>query len=105
MDVDAILCLFVCADVGPHGHEVELVRVLARQGPVRPLRVGERRKREDVEERPVGDERVARRHRFDDPGARPSHAPPAEAGGDFEDIHRCLEVVLQEVLKGRWSCI
>jgi hypothetical protein len=35
MDVDAILCLFVCADVGPRGHEVEWVRVSTRQGPVR----------------------------------------------------------------------
>jgi hypothetical protein len=45
MDVDAILCLFVCVDVGPHRCEVEWVRALARQGPVRPLqgelRVGE----------------------------------------------------------------
>jgi hypothetical protein len=66
MDVDAILCLFVCADVGPRGREVEWVRASAHQGPVRPPwgepRVGERRRREDVEVRPAGEERVARRH-------------------------------------------
>jgi hypothetical protein len=87
MDVDAILCLFVCADVGPRGREVELVRALACQGPVRPprgdSRAGERRRREDVEVKPAGDEREARRCRFDDPGAGPSHAPLAKAGGDF----------------------
>jgi hypothetical protein len=38
MDVDAIICLFVCAYVGPRRHEVELVRASARQGPVRPPR-------------------------------------------------------------------
>jgi hypothetical protein len=46
MDVDVILCLFVCADVGPRRREVELVRAPAHQEPVRPLqgepRVGER---------------------------------------------------------------
>jgi hypothetical protein len=38
MDVDAIFCLFVCVDVGLRGHEVELMRVPSRQGPVRPPR-------------------------------------------------------------------
>jgi hypothetical protein len=48
---------------------------------------------------------VARAHHFDDPGTGPSHAPPAEAGGDFEDIHHHLEAVLQGVPKGMWLCI
>jgi hypothetical protein len=39
-------------------------------------------------------ERVARRCRFDDPSAGPSHAPPAGARVDFEDICRRLEAVL-----------
>jgi hypothetical protein len=98
MDVDFILGLFVCAYVGPRGCDVELVRASARPGPVRPprgeLRVGERRRREDVEARPTGDERAARRCHFDDPGVGPSHAPPAEAGGEFEDIRHRLEAVL-----------
>jgi hypothetical protein len=55
--------------------------------------------------RPTDDERVARRHHFDDPGAGPSHAPPTEARGEFEDIRRHLEVVLQGVPKGMWSWI
>jgi hypothetical protein len=46
MDDDSILFLFVCADVGPRGREVELVRSLVHQGMVRPprgeLRAGER---------------------------------------------------------------
>jgi hypothetical protein len=44
--------------------------------------------------RPADDERAARRHRFDDPGVAPSHAPPMEVGGDFEDIHHYLEMML-----------
>jgi hypothetical protein len=104
MDVDAILRLFVCADVGPHGREVELVRALACQGLVRPLwgepRVGERRRCEDVEARLAGKERVARRCRFNDPSVGPSHAPPAEARKYFEDIRRRLEAVLQGVPEG-----
>jgi hypothetical protein len=58
------------------------------------LRAGERRRREDVGARPGDDDRVAQRHRYDDPGAGPSHAPPAKAGGEFDDFHRRLEVVL-----------
>jgi hypothetical protein len=46
-----------------------------------------------------------RRCRFDDPGAGPSHVPPAVAGVDFENIHRRLEVVLQDVIEGMWSRI
>jgi hypothetical protein len=109
IDVDTIICLFVCADVGPHGHEFELMRASARQGPVRPPRgelwVGERRNREEVEARIASDERASKRHHFDDPGVGPSHAPLVEAGGDFEDIHRRLEAVLQGVPKGMWSHI
>jgi hypothetical protein len=48
---------------------------------------------------------VARRRHFDDPGVGPSHAPPVEAGGDFEDIRCRLEAVLQGVLEGMWSHI
>ena len=88
---------FVCADVGPRGHEVELVRASAHQGPVRPPR-GEPQERErqgcdDVGVRPTKDERAAKRRRFDDPGARPSHGPPIETGGEIEDISHHLEVV------------
>jgi hypothetical protein len=50
--------------------------------------------------RPIDNERVARRHRFDDPSAGPSHVPPAEAREEFEDIHCRLEAVLQGVPKG-----
>jgi hypothetical protein len=52
--------------------------------------------------RPGDDDRVARRHRYDDPSAGPSHAPSAEAGGEFDDFHRRLEVVLWGVPKGMW---
>jgi hypothetical protein len=55
--------------------------------------------------RPTGDERVARRCRFDEPGVGPSHSPLAKAGGEFEDILYHLEVVLQGVLEGMWSHI
>jgi hypothetical protein len=48
------------------------------------------------------DERAARRHHFDDPGVGPSHAPLADARGDFEDIRRCLEAVLQGMPEGMW---
>jgi hypothetical protein len=62
MDVDAILCLFVCADVGPHGCEVDLMRASPCQGPVRPPREepweGERHRCEDVEARPSDDEQL-----------------------------------------------
>jgi hypothetical protein len=34
-----------------------------------------------------------RRRRFDDPGAGPSHAPPAAAGGELDDIFRRFETV------------
>jgi hypothetical protein len=38
IDVDTIIWLFVCADVGPRGHEVELMRAPTHQDPVRPPR-------------------------------------------------------------------
>jgi hypothetical protein len=41
IDVDTIYCLFVCVDVAPCGHEVELWRALARHEPER-LPRGER---------------------------------------------------------------
>jgi hypothetical protein len=102
-------CLFVCADVAPHGHEVELQRASAHQELEKLLwggpRVGERRQHEDTAARLADPKRGARRRRFDDPGARPSHAPPANAGVDFEEIHRLLEAVLQDMPKGMWSRI
>jgi hypothetical protein len=55
--------------------------------------------------RPAKPERAARRHRFDDPGVGPSHAPPAATGVDFEDIRRRLETVLQDMPEGMWSRI
>jgi hypothetical protein len=73
--------------------------VSARREPERRLQ-GERRQREDVAERPAEPERAARRRWFDDPGAGPSHTPPAAAGVDFDDIRRRLETVLQDVLEG-----
>jgi hypothetical protein len=55
--------------------------------------------------RPANPERETRRRQFDEPGVRPSHTPPATAGVDFEDIHRRLEAVLQDVPEGMWSRI
>jgi hypothetical protein len=98
IDVDTICCLFVCVDVAPRGREVELRRALAHQEPERPPwggpRVGERCRREDTAARPADPKRAMRRCRFDDPSVGPSHAPPADAGVDFEDIQRRLEAVL-----------
>jgi hypothetical protein len=94
IDVDTIIWLFVCEDVGPRRHEVELMRASTRQEPGRLLWEGERRQHEDAEARPSSDERAVRRCRFDDPGAEPSHAPLVEVGGDFKDIRHHLEAVL-----------
>jgi hypothetical protein len=98
IDVDTICFLFVCADVAPRRHEVELLRVSACQEPERPLRggprVGERCQHEDANVRPANPERVARRCRLDNPSVGPSHAPLADAEADFEDIRCHLEVVL-----------
>jgi hypothetical protein len=104
IDADTICCWFVCADVAPRGREVELQRVSARQELER-LPRGERRRHEDVMVRPAEPERAARRRRFDDPGAGPSHTPLATTGVDFEDIRCCLEAVLQDVPEGIWSHI
>jgi hypothetical protein len=84
IDVDTICFLFVCADVAPRRHEVELRRASARQEPERSSRVGERHQREDVGARLANPKREMRRHRFDDPGVGPSHAPPADAGENFK---------------------
>jgi hypothetical protein len=35
IDADTIVWLFLCEDVGPRVHEVEMVREIARQEPVR----------------------------------------------------------------------
>jgi hypothetical protein len=45
---DTIIWLFVCADVGPRGHEGELLRVSDCQESGRPPRVGEGCQCEDV---------------------------------------------------------
>jgi hypothetical protein len=88
IDADTIWCLVACADVAPHGHEVELQRAPERRS------WGERRRHEDAAVQPTELERAARRHQFDDPGAGPSHSPPAATRANFEDICRSLEMVL-----------
>jgi hypothetical protein len=100
IDVDTIVWLFVCVDVGPCGLKFELLR--ASWGG---MWVGERCWRENVEARPADDERAVRRPHFDDTGVGPSHAPPTDARVDFEDIRCCLEAVLQGMLEGMWLCI
>jgi hypothetical protein len=67
--------------------------VSVQREPERPPR-GERQRWDEVTGQPVEPERAARRRRFDDPGAGPSHAPPAAAGVDLDDIRRRLETVL-----------
>jgi hypothetical protein len=90
--------------VAPRGREVEMQRVSARREPER-LPHGERCQREDAVGQPTELERVARRRRFNDPDAGPSHAPSAVAGVDLDDIRRRLETVLQNVPEGMWMCI
>jgi hypothetical protein len=87
IDADTIVCLLfgACADVAPHGREVEWPRAPVQRNLER-LPHGERRRRDEATGRPAEPERAARRHRFDDPGAGPSHAPPTVAGVDFDDI-------------------
>jgi hypothetical protein len=106
IDTDTIIWLFSCVDVGPHGHEVELLRAPDHQDPGRPpregLRVGERRQCEGAEARPAEDERVARRCRFHDPGIGPSHSPLVDVGANFENICCLLEEVLQGMPEGMW---
>jgi hypothetical protein len=98
-----ICCLLfgACTDVAPRGREVELQRVPAQREPER-LPRGERRRRDEAAGRPAEPKRAARRCRFDDPSAGPSHAPPAATGADFDDIRRRLEMVLQDVPEGMW---
>jgi hypothetical protein len=87
--------------VAPRGREVELQRASVQREPER-LPRGERRRWDEAAGRPAEPERAARRRPFDDPGAGPSHAPPAAAGVDFDDIRRRLETVLQDVPEGMW---
>jgi hypothetical protein len=98
--------VFVYVVVGSRGQKVELIRAPTFQGTVKPswveLRAGERQRREDARMRPSDEDRVARRHRYDDPGAGPSHAPPAKDGGEFDDFYLQLEVVLQGMHEGMW---
>jgi hypothetical protein len=92
-----------CADLAPHGRKVELYRPrVQREG--RPPR-GERHPWDEATRQLVGAERPTQRHRFDDPGAGPSHAPPAAAGGELEDLYRNFEAVLREVPEGMWTRI
>jgi hypothetical protein len=92
-----------CADLAPRGREVELYRPpVQREG--RPPH-GERRPRDEAAGRPVGAERPVQRRRFDDPGAGPSHALPAVAGGEIEDLHHRFEAVLRDVPEGMWTRI
>jgi hypothetical protein len=95
IDTDMIMCwLFcACADLAPRGHEVEFQRVPAQRDLEIPPRGG-RCRRDEAAGAPAEPERPARRCRFDDPGAGPSHTPPAVVGGDFDDIRRRLEMVL-----------
>jgi hypothetical protein len=106
IDADTIVCLLfcACADVAPRGCEVEWQRASVQRELER-LPRGERRRRDEAAGRPVEPERVARRRRFDDPSAGPSHAPLATARVDFDDIRHRLETVLQDVPEGMWICI
>ena len=67
----------------------------------RPPRAG-RRPRDEAAEGIVGPERPVQRHRFDDPGAGPSHAPPAAAGVDDDDIVHRFETVFRDMTEGMW---
>jgi hypothetical protein len=100
------VCLLfcACADVAPRGCEVEMQRVPVCREPER-LPHGERRRRDDASGQLAEPERAARRHRFDDPGAGPSHAPPAVARVEFDDIRYHLETVLQDVPERMWTRI
>jgi hypothetical protein len=62
---------------------------------------GARRPRDAAAGGAAGPERPAQRRRWDDPGAGPSHAPPAAAGVD-EDIVRRFETVLRDVPERLW---
>jgi hypothetical protein len=60
--------------------------------------------RDEAAEGPAGPKRPAQRHRFDDPGAGPSHAPPAAAGDDDDLVHR-FEMVFRDMPEGMWTRI
>jgi hypothetical protein len=92
-----------CADVAPRGREVEVFRAPAQPEQERLPRAG-RQPRDEAAEGPAGPERPAQRHRFDDPGAGPSHAPPT-AVGDDEDLVRRFETVFRDVPEGMWTQI
>jgi hypothetical protein len=89
--------------VAPRGREVEVFRAPAEREQERPPRAG-RWLRNEVAEGPAGPERPAQRRRFDDPGAGPSHAPPAAAEDD-DDLVRQFEMILRDVPEGMWICI
>jgi hypothetical protein len=91
----------VCADVAPRGREVEVFRAPAQQEG--PPRAG-RRPRDEAAGGPAEAERPAQRPRGDDPGAGPSHAPPAAAGVDEDIVHR-FQTVLRDVPEHLWSHI
>ena len=94
-------CLFcACADLAPRGRKVELYRP-SMQLEGRPPR-GERRRWDEAAGRPVDPARSLRRHRSDDPGAGPSHAPPVAAGGELHDILCRFEMVFRDVPEGMW---
>jgi hypothetical protein len=65
---------------------------------------GARRLRDAAAGGAAGPERPVQRRRWDDPGAGPSHAPPAAAGVD-EEIVCCFETVLRDVPEGMWRHI
>jgi hypothetical protein len=91
----------VCADVAPRGRDVEVFQAPAQQeGPPR----GGRRPRDEAAGGPAEAERPAQRPRWDDPGAGPSHAPPAAAGVDEDIVHR-FQTVLRDVPEHLWSHI
>jgi hypothetical protein len=92
-----------CADLAPRGREVELYRPPVQREERPPH--GERRPRDEAAGRPAGPERPAQRRRFDDPGAGPSHAPPAVARGEIDDLCRHFEAVLRDVPEGMWTRI
>jgi hypothetical protein len=63
--------------VAPRGREVEVFQAPVQQE--RSPREG-RQPRDEAAGGPAEAERPAQRHRWDDPGAGSSHAPPAAAG-------------------------
>jgi len=66
---------------------------------------GARRPRDVVAGGPAGAERPAQRHRWDDPSAEPSHAPPVTSAVDDADLVRRFEMVLRDVPEGMWTRI